>query len=75
VSFLLSFHGFEFHDTKPLRFGYLLREKPNNEPERWALYTFTFGKDGHVLMAIYFDQKQDLEIAKKIWFSITETPQ
>ena len=38
-----------------------------------ALHTFTFGKGGHVVMAIYFDRKQDIEIAKKIWFSITET--
>ena len=64
---------FEFCDTKPLRFGYLLHEKPNDAPERWALYTHTIGETGYVLMAIYFDNKEDVETAKKIWFSITET--
>lgn len=64
---------FEFRDTKPLRFGYLVQEKPKDDAERWALYTFTFGESGHVFMAIYFDRKEDIEIAKKIWFSITET--
>jgi len=64
---------FEFRDTKPLRFGYLLHEKPKDAQERWALYAYTFGDSGHVLMAIYFDRRQDLEIVKKIWFSISET--
>lgn len=63
---------FEFTDTKPLRFGYLLHEKPKGESERWALYTYTFGESGHVMMAIYFDRQRDLEIAKKVWLSITE---
>lgn len=65
---------FEFRDSKPLRYGYLLHEKPKDAPERWALHTYTFGENGHVLMAIYFDRKQDVETAKKIWLSITETP-
>ena len=65
---------FELRDSKPLRFGYLLHEKPKDDPERWALYTFTFGESGHVMMTIYFDRRQDLETAKKIWFSTTETP-
>lgn len=64
---------FEFSTSKPLRFGYLLHEKPKDDPERWALYTYTFGERGHVLMAIYFDRRQQIETAKKIWFSITET--
>ncbi len=65
---------FEFRDTKPMRFGYLMHEKPKDDPERWALYTFTFGDEGHVLMAIYFDRPSDLETAKKIWLSITDAP-
>jgi hypothetical protein len=65
---------FELRDTKPLRYGFLLREKPGDDAERWALYTFTFGESGHVQMAIYFDRQQDLEIAKRIWFSITDEP-
>lgn len=64
---------FEFRDTKPMRFGYLLHEKPKDDRERWALYTYTFSDDGHVLMAIYFDRQSDLETAKKIWLSITDT--
>jgi hypothetical protein len=65
---------FEFRDSKPLRYGYLLHETPKDDKERWALYTCTFGESGHVLMAIYFDRQQDIETAKKIWFSITDTP-
>jgi hypothetical protein len=68
-----SVQVFEFRSSKPLRFDYLLHEKPKGERERWALYSYTFGDDGHVLMAIYFDEKNDLETAKKIWFSIIET--
>jgi hypothetical protein len=65
---------FEFSDSKPLRYGYLLHEIPKDDAERWALYALTFGESGHVLMAIYFDRKEDLETAKKIWLSINETP-
>ena len=64
---------FEFRDTKPRRLGYLLHETPKDAPERWALYTYTIGESGHVLMAIYFDRKEDIELAKNIWFSISET--
>ena len=65
---------FEFRDSRPLRYGYLLHEKPEDDRERWALYTFTFCSGCHVMMSIYFDRKDDIEAAKKIWFSITETP-
>jgi hypothetical protein len=65
---------FEVRDSKPLRYGYLLHETPKDDKERWALYTFTFGESGRVLMAIYFDRQSDIETAKKICFSITETP-
>ena len=65
---------FEFRDGKPLRFGYLRHEKPDDDRQRWGLYTFTFGVSGHVMMTIYFDRKDDIETAKKIWFSITEAP-
>lgn len=65
---------FEVRDHKPLRYGYLLREAPEDDKERWALYTFTFGEGGHVQMAIYFDRQADLESAKQIWLSITDSP-
>ncbi len=64
---------FEFRESMPLRFAYLLHEKPSDAPERWALYTFTFGRTGHVMMAIYFDREEDLDTARKIWLSISET--
>jgi hypothetical protein len=63
---------FEYRDSEPLRFGYLLHERPKDDPQRWALYTYTFGESGHVLMAIYFDRKEDLETAQKIWMNIAE---
>jgi|GEM_PF-1707791 len=63
---------FEMTEKRPLRYGYLLHEKPEGEPERWGLYTFTFGTSGHVMMSIYFDREEDLEKAKAIWLSVEE---
>ena len=66
---------FEHADTKPPRYAYLLHETTEEgQPERWALYSFAFGERGHVMMSIYFDQESDVELAKKIWMSITEKP-
>ena len=62
-------------DTMPLRYAYILHETTEEgQPERWALYSYTFGGRGHIMMAIYYDREPDLEIAKKIWLSITEKP-
>lgn len=66
---------FEFTDKQPLRYAYLLHETPKDDPPRWALYTFSFGESGHVMMTIYFDREQDLETAKAIWLSISDKPQ
>ncbi|MCX6848323.1 MAG: hypothetical protein NTY98_05340 [Verrucomicrobia bacterium] len=66
---------FEFTDKEPLRYAYLLHETPKDDPPRWALYTFSFGGSGHVMMTIYFDREQDLETAKAIWQSISDKPQ
>ena len=61
---------FETSDAKYLRYAYLVFEKTEHD-ERWALYSFTFGKDsGHVMMATYFDDKKDLEKAKQLWMSL-----
>jgi hypothetical protein len=61
---------FEVSDEKYLRWAYLLFEKTEQDA-RWALYSFTFGKDsGHVMMATYFDDKKDLEKAKQLWMSL-----
>jgi hypothetical protein len=62
---------FEQPDGKPARFAYLLHEMDDGAP-RYALYTFTFGTSGHVQMAIYFDDKQDLSVAKDLWLSVNE---
>jgi hypothetical protein len=49
----------------------------SREAEGWSQalgsLTYTFGAGGHVLMAIYFDRRSDLDVAKKIWLSISET--
>jgi dihydroorotase-like cyclic amidohydrolase len=64
---------FEASDDKHLRWAYLLFEK-TKEDERWALYSFTFGKDsGHVQMATYFDDRKDLEKAKQLWMSLQQS--
>lgn len=65
---------FELRDSQPLRYGFLLRESSEGGQECWALHGCTFGERGHVLMAIYFDVASDLETAKEIWLSITDTP-
>jgi hypothetical protein len=62
-------------DTRLLRYAYVLHETTEKgQPERRALYSYTFGESGHIMMAIYYDQESDLELAKKIWMSITEKP-
>jgi hypothetical protein len=61
----------ESTDSIPLRFAYLLYEK-EDAGERWALYTITVGNRSHVMMAIYFDKKEDLEEARAIGMSINE---
>jgi hypothetical protein len=63
----------EHTDAKPLRYAYILHETTETgQPERWALYSYTFGERGHIMMAIYYDREADLDVAKKIWKSITE---
>jgi hypothetical protein len=57
-----------------MRFGYLLREKPKDDPERWALYAYTFGDDGHVLMAIYLDRQSDLKPQKRLGSALRTLP-
>jgi len=63
---------FEHAKQLPYRLGSLYFEKPDDDYSRWALYTYTIGKSGHVLMAIYFDDKEQLEEAKRIWFAVEE---
>jgi len=64
---------FDFKDTSPLRFGFLLYEQEPGKSARWALHTYTFGEQGWMLMAIYYDDPATLGLAKQIWFSLIET--
>ena len=54
------------------RFAYRLTEN-REEGIVHALYAFAIGADGHVQMAIYFDDENDLDLAKEIWRSLDET--
>ena len=54
-----------------LRISYRLNE--NSKDNRTAaFYGFVVGFDGHVQIAIYFDQESDLDLAKKIFLSLRE---
>lgn len=54
------------------RFTYRLTER-REEGVVHALYAFAIGVDGHVQMAIYFDDDKDLVLARQIWMSLDET--
>lgn len=62
---------YEFVRNKYLCYGFLLEEDINND-KRWALYVFTIANLGYVQMAIYFDNKEELEVAKNIWNTLEE---
>jgi hypothetical protein len=56
-----------------LRFASRVNE--NAEDKRMAaFYGFAVGSDGHVQLGIYFDNENDVELAKKIWQSLRESP-
>ena len=59
-------------DGDVTRFAYRLTE-PREEGVVHALYAFAIGVDGHIQMAIYFDDESDLELAREIWRSLDET--
>lgn len=54
------------------RYSYRLTER-RDEGVVHALYAFAIGVDGHVQMAIYCDDKNDLETARAIYWSLDET--
>jgi len=62
---------YEFVRDRYLYYGYLLEEDIDNN-KRWALYVFTIANSGYVQMAIYFDNKEELEVAKDIWSTLEE---
>ena len=54
------------------RYSYRLIERQDDGVVH-ALYCFVIGSDGHVQMAIYFDDEADLETARTIYRSLDET--
>jgi hypothetical protein len=66
-----SFAHEESRGAAALRFGYRLNEK---RPEGivYAFYGFAFADKGHVQIAIYFDQEDDIDLARRLWQSLKE---
>ena len=58
-------------DGDVTRYAYRLTEH-RDEGVVYALQAFAIGVDGHVQMAIYFDDENDLETARQIWRSLDE---
>jgi hypothetical protein len=54
-----------------IRFSYRLAEDSDDDRQP-AFYCFAIGQNGHVQMAIYFDDAEDLDTAKQIWRSLRE---
>jgi hypothetical protein len=66
-----SFDIMEEEDSDILRYSYRLKEE--SEDNRLpAFYCFAIGRKGHVQLAIYFDNKEDIETAHQIWRSLRE---
>ena len=62
----------EFLDKDSLFYSYRLNEDEGDNRVA-AFYCFAFGNNGHVQMAIYFDEEEDVKWAKQIWKSLKET--
>ena len=56
-------------DNGVLRFSYRLNEDGNDSGN--AFYCFAVADVGHVMMAIYFDEADDINDALRIWRSIS----
>jgi hypothetical protein len=54
------------------RFGYILDEEIEGENMR-TFYGYVSGETGYVEAAISFDNEQEIETAKQLWLSLTET--
>jgi hypothetical protein len=59
----------EIEDGDIIRLGYRLTED-RDEGTVHAWYGFAIGDDGHVQIAIYFDDGSDLDMAQNVWRSI-----
>jgi len=67
-----SFDAETHVDANVTRFAYRLTERREKAAVH-AVHAFAIGQDGHVQMAIYFDNEDDLRIAKQLWNSLEET--
>ena len=54
-----------------LRLRYRLNEESEDRRVA-AFYGFVIGVNGHIQLAIYFDDESDVEQAKQIWLSVQE---
>jgi len=61
----------EVSDENLLRLAYRLNE-PSEERRSPAFHGFVVGADGHLQLAIYFDDEQDETLARPIWLSVKE---
>jgi hypothetical protein len=58
-------------DDNVVRLAYRLNEESEDQRVA-AFYGFVVGANGHIQLAIYFDDEQDEHLARKIWLSVTE---
>ena len=61
--------GAEVLEAGPERFGYAFQEVEQGQ-QRWSLQCWVFGAEDQVMMAVYFDREQHLELALRLWKSI-----
>jgi hypothetical protein len=66
-----AFHLEGLLEDDILRLGYRLDEA-SDDNQAAAFYGFAVGFNGHVQIAVYFDQEGDLDLAKGIWQSLRE---
>ena len=64
-----AFDLIELNENNLLKISYRLNEESDDERVA-AYYCFAVSNSGYVQMAIYFDSKDDLDIAESIWRSI-----
>lgn len=67
-----AFDAQSITDGDVIRYSYRLTER-REEGVVHALYGFAIGVNGHVQIAIYFDDETDLETARAICESLDET--
>jgi hypothetical protein len=61
----------ELREEDVLRFAYRLNEE-SDDARVAAFYGFAIGSDGHVQLAIYFDDENEIELARSIWRSLIQ---